>query len=171
MERARPPGAVRASEFVVRLAREISGRLAPEESAVFDDVAAAWRAGVAQRRAPGGSVGFGIEDALVSAIVVEVIAASVAEVLALGTAAGRSWWRRWRARGRPGSSGRAVADAVLPAVDGRIVLTEAQAVRLREVSRRHARTLGLDDSAADLLADAVVGAVHVPETAPTDGHS
>ncbi|MET8349044.1 hypothetical protein [Micromonospora sp. NPDC005206] len=169
MESAGPSATVDASEFVIGLARQVSGRLAPEESGVFDEVAAVWRAGAAQGRAPGGSIGFGIEEALVSAIVIEVVATSVREVLGLGAGAARSRWRRWRAPGRRGVSGRELAGATLPMIDGRIVVTAAQVARLREVSRRHATALGLDESAADLLADALVGAIHLPEASPNDG--
>ncbi|GIJ79220.1 hypothetical protein SAMN05443287_102508 [Micromonospora phaseoli] len=169
VESADPSTTVNGSEFVIRLARKVTGRLAPEESGVFDEVAAAWRAGATQGRAPGGGVGFGIEEALVSAIVIEVVAASVLDVLRLAADTARSRWRRWRARRRPPE--RELAAATLPAVDGRIVLTAAQVALLREVSRRHATTLGLDEPAADLLADALVGAVHLPENSSDDGHS
>ncbi|MER7456029.1 hypothetical protein [Micromonospora sp. NPDC126480] len=168
MESARPPTTVEASAVVVRLAREVSEQLAPEESGVFDEVAAAWRAGHSAGRAPGGAVGFGIEEALVSAVVIEVVAGSLRDLLGLGAAAVRSRWRRWRRRDRTGPE---LAGAAVPAVDGRIVLTAAQVARLRELSRRHAITLGLDEATADLLADALVGAVHMPDTPPDDDRS
>ncbi|WP_433129929.1 hypothetical protein ACQPWW_05990 [Micromonospora sp. CA-240977] len=166
MESASPSATVDASEFVTRLARQVSGRLAPEESDVFDEVARVWRAGATRGRAPGGGVGFGIEEALVSAIVIEVVSTSVREVLDLGAGVAKSRWRRWRQwRGADGHppSGPELAGTPLPAVDGRIVVTAAQVARLREVSRRHATALGLDEDAADLLADALVGAIHLPE--------
>ncbi|MFD1084461.1 hypothetical protein [Micromonospora andamanensis] len=168
MESAGPGATVSGSDFVIRTARQVSGRLAPEEAAVFDEVVATWRAGATQRRAPGGGVGFGIDDALVSAIVIEVVAASILDVLRLAGSTVRSRWRRWRPRGRRAPAGRELDAVTLPAVDGRIVMTARQAARLREVARRHATTLGLDEGAADLLADAVVGAVHLPEAAPDD---
>ncbi|GAB3954679.1 hypothetical protein GCM10027614_62160 [Micromonospora vulcania] len=167
MESAGPATTVEASEFVLGVARQVSGRLAPEESGFFDEVAAAWRAGLEQGRAPGGGVGFGIEEALVTAIVIEVVAASVREVLGLGAGAAKSWWRRVLSRRT--RSGRELAGTALPAVDGRIVVSAAQVTRLRDVSRRHATALGLDESAADLLADALVGAIHLPETSSHDG--
>ncbi|WP_127501778.1 hypothetical protein [Actinoplanes solisilvae] len=160
-----PPTAVSGPDFVVPLARDVSLRLAPEEADVFDEVAAAWRDGTLHRRGPGGGVGFGIEEALLSAVVLEVVSTSVGQVVAAGTGAARSRWQRWRARKQ---AGRELVEATLPAVEGRIVLTAPQAARLREVARKHATTLGLDEAAADLLADALVGAVHVPEN-PADG--
>lgn len=171
MESVGPSATVDASEFVLRLARQVSGRLAPEESEVFDEVAVMWRAGAPRGRTPGGGVGFGIEEALVSAIVIEVVATSVREVLGLGAGVARSRWRRWRGTDRRTASGPELAGTPLPAVDGRIVVTAAQVARLRDVARRHASTLGLDENAADLLADALVGAVHLPETSPHDGLS
>ncbi|MBB5479309.1 hypothetical protein HNR20_003814 [Micromonospora parathelypteridis] len=170
MESAVPAATVDASEFVVRLAQQVSGQLAPDESGIFDEVAAVWRAGEAQGRTPGGAVGFGIEDALVSAIVLEVVATTVREVFGLGAGVAKSRWRRWRWRrtDRSASPGGELAGTALPAVDGRIVVTAAQVTRLREVSRRHATTLGLDEHAADLLADALVGAIHLPETPSHD---
>ncbi|WFE48211.1 hypothetical protein [Verrucosispora sp. WMMD1129] len=170
IEPTHPPATVNGSEAVIRLAREVSGRIAPEESGIFDQVATVWRAGLAQRRAPGGGVGFGIEDALVSAIVIEVVAASILDVLRLGASTVRSRWRRWRVRGRRRPSASELDRAALPAVDGRVVLTAAQVARLRSVARGHAMTLGLDEATADLLADALVGAVHLDTAPPDDTH-
>jgi hypothetical protein len=160
-----PRTTVKASDFTVRVAREVTARLAPEESSVFDEVASTWRAGVATGKAPGGTVGFGIEAALVSAIVIEVVAGSIAEVMGYSVGVARSRWRRWRAR-RRGGSGADLAVVETPAVEGRIVMTAAQSARLREVSRRHAVSAGLPEAAADLLADAMVGAVHVLDAPP-----
>ncbi|WBB53372.1 hypothetical protein [Verrucosispora sp. WMMD573] len=170
IEPTRPAVTVDGSEAVIRLAREVSGRIAPEESGIFDQVATAWRAGSAQRRAPGGGVGFGIEDALVSAIVIEVVAASILDVLRLGATTVRSRWRRWRARDRRRPAAKDLDRAALPAIDGRVVLTAAQLAGLRAVARGHAMTLGLDEAAADLLADALVGAVHLNAAPPDDTH-
>lgn len=172
VESTGPPATVNASEFTIRVAREVTAQIAPAESGVFDDVASTWRAGVAAGRAPGSAIGFGIEAALVSAIVIDVIAGSIVEVLGIGIGATRSRWRRWRARRRTTTDSElAVAD--VPAIDGKIVMTAAQAIRLREVSRRHATTIGLPEATANLLADAIVGAVHVPDvqTSSDDGHS
>jgi hypothetical protein len=165
IESTGPQATVDVSEFTVRLAREVTARLAPEESSVFNEVASAWRSGVAAGRAPGGAIGFGIEAALVSAIVIEVIAASIAEALGVGVGVAKSRWWRWRTR-RRGGRGAELAVAETPAVDGKIVMTAAQSARLREVSRQHGRASGLSESAADLLADAMVGAVHILDAPP-----
>ncbi|MEU7753460.1 hypothetical protein [Micromonospora sp. NPDC049171] len=171
MESAVPATTVDAAEFVVRLARQVSGRLAPDESEVFDEVAALWRAGAARGRTPGSAVGFGIDEALVSAIVLEAVAMAIREILGLGAEVARSRWRRWRGTERRATPGRELAGTALPAVEGRIVVPAAQVARLRDVSRRHAATLGLDDDAAALLADALVGALHLPEASSDDDGS
>ncbi|MGN9777618.1 hypothetical protein ACTMS0_17900 [Micromonospora sp. H33] len=153
-----PPAAV---DVAVAVARVAVARLAPEELAVFDPVAAAWR-----RRpepghwsAPGRSVGFGVETVLVTEVALQAAGQAVAEVLVLGGALlGRRWWRRRRSE--PPVAVRVVepGDAGQPP---RLALTAEQARRLRDACRRHATALGLDTERATVLADAVVGALHV----------
>ncbi|MFI6262887.1 hypothetical protein [Micromonospora sp. NPDC051006] len=165
------PETVKAADFVTDLARQATLRLAPAEAAVFDEVAAAWRSGAASRRAPGGGVGFGIEETLVSAVILQVVSQCLAEVLGLGVGTVRSRWRRWRER-RSAAIGPRLATVETPAIDGKIVVTAAQAARLREVARHHATVLGLPGPEAEVLADAMVGAVRVlgePEPPGDDG--
>ena len=134
-------------------------RLAPEELEFLDDVLAAWERQDlthqrARRRSAAGTVGFGVDVTLVAEIVVAVLSGAASEVL--GAAATDAWQRRprWRRGGR--------ASAV-PAAEQQLALTADQADRLREACRRHARTLGLSAEQADLLADAVHGAVEGPD--------
>ncbi|MGK5678241.1 hypothetical protein [Actinoplanes sp. URMC 104] len=155
--------AVSAAEFVVALARDVSARLAPDESGVFDQVAQAWLTGP-HGWVPGG-VGLGFDDAMLSSVILEVISAAVGGALGIGAEVVRA---RMKKRRRAGENARELVEATLPAVDGRIVVTEAQAERLREAAREHGAALGLDEQSADLLADALVGAVHVPEDEDED---
>ncbi|MEU6075699.1 hypothetical protein [Micromonospora sp. NPDC047074] len=177
--------------LVADAARRAVARYVPEELEVFDGVAAAWREGAAnaarQSSPPGGGVGFGIDTVLVSELFLQAAAAAVGEVLVLGTAgvgAGiRARWRRRRGTGRgpvdpagvPGPAEAALeaapaADARVPVTGagageplaGPIALTGPQVAQLREACRRHALALGLPPDAADLLADATVGAMVAP---------
>lgn len=159
-------------ELIVDAARAAVRRLAPEEIEVFDQVYAGWRrqgGSAAQWSRPGGSVGFGIDSVLLTEVALQSISAAVTEVLVVGATAagtmGLGWLRRRRraasagesaAPPLPGSpSGSAgVADAP-PAT----ALTDTQVTRLREACRRHAVALGLSTEQAELLADALVGAL------------
>lgn len=161
------PRSTVTSTLTVDLAREVVARVAPEENDIFDAAATTWRDGVAAGKAPGSTVGFGIETALVSEVVLQIVAGSIVEVLHVGVTASRSRWRRWRERRRP-STLAADLPADVPTVNGRIAMTADQAHRLREVSRRHAITFGLSEARADLLADSVVGAVWVTDRPRVD---
>jgi hypothetical protein len=153
-----PPAAV---DVAVAAARVAVARLAPEELAVFDPVAAAWRRRPRRGRwsAPGRSVGFGVETVLVTEVALQAAGQAVAEVLVLGgTLLGRRWWRRRRA------DPPVAVPVAGPGADGgppRLALTAEQSRRLRDACRRHATALGLDAERAKVLADAVVGALHV----------
>ncbi|MFI9638583.1 hypothetical protein ACIG87_00740 [Micromonospora sp. NPDC051925] len=178
------------SALVVHAARTAVTRYAPEELEVFDTVAADWRAGAVRpagkSRAPGSAVGFGIDTSLVSELFLQAVAAATSEVLvvaATGIGAGiRAGWRRRRTPVDPPSL--AAPSRTPPAVDqdgtshaaqeaasasadpptpaDRLELTAEQAARLREACRRHALALGLPPEAADLLADATIGATVTP---------
>ncbi|MEV0804940.1 hypothetical protein [Micromonospora sp. NPDC050200] len=176
--------------LVVSAARSAVAQYAPEELEVFDGVAAGWQErtakAVRQPAGPGSAVGFGIDSTLVSELFLQAVAAAASEVLVLGvTGIGaeiRAGWRRRRApdRAPTGSTESAgvmaspdaveVADALRPAIGAgdrpstvsRLGLTEPQAAKLHQACRRHALALGLPSEAAELLADATVGAMVVP---------
>jgi hypothetical protein len=166
-ESAEHPARIDASVLAIDLARRVVDVIAPEEDAVFDEVASSWRAGSAAGRPPGGSIGFGIETALVSELALQVVAGSLVEVIGFGVTAARSWWPPGRRRRKVIAASRLAVE--VSAVDGRIALSAAQAAELRTVARRHAVTLGMGKARADLLADAVVGAVHILDAPPPDG--
>ncbi|WP_328346891.1 hypothetical protein [Micromonospora sp. NBC_00421] len=141
--------------------------------------------------APGSAVGFGIDISLVSELFLQAVAAATSEVLVLGAtgigAGIRAGWRRHRRPADPASltaspptppsgdqdatssAGRGVAATSAlprtgaPGPEGRLELTAEQAARLHEACRRHALALGLSPEAADLLADATIGAAVVPD--------
>ncbi|MFC8848793.1 MULTISPECIES: hypothetical protein [unclassified Micromonospora] len=182
----------RAAALVVDAARSAVTRYAPEELEVFDGVAAGWRQeaakGARQPGTPGSAVSFGIDTALVSELFLQAASAAVSEVLVLGvTGVGaglRAGWLRRRTRGATAAeSTEAPAGPTEPAsgpteepaadtgptepatgtgrVDG-LGLTGPQVAELRQACRRHALALGLPPDAADLLADALVGAMAAP---------
>ncbi|QGN48132.1 hypothetical protein ACN26Y_18745 [Micromonospora sp. WMMD558] len=158
---AAPP----AVDVAVAAARVAVARLAPEELAVFDELAAEWRRRPERVRwsAPGRSVGFGVETVLVTEVALQAAGQAVAEVLVLGGALlGRRWWRRRQ------SEPPVVVGVVEPGEGGkppRLALTAEQARRLRYACRQHATALGLDAARARVLADAVVGALHLDSEA------
>ncbi|MGK5519021.1 hypothetical protein ACSNN9_06635 [Micromonospora sp. URMC 107] len=146
-----------AADLVVGAAHAAVSRIAPEELAVFDEVAAGWRRqlskGSASWSVPQGGVGFGIDVTLVSELALQVVAAAVGEVLVLGAATVRAGLLRRRRRELPAPP------------DARPGLDPEQARRLREACHRHALALGLDAGRAELLADAAVGAMVDPPDA------
>ncbi|MEU8372384.1 hypothetical protein AB0C22_04610 [Micromonospora sp. NPDC048894] len=141
--------------------------------------------------APGSAVGFGIDTSLVGELFLQAVAAATSEVLVLGaTGIGTGILAGWRRRRRPsepspgtepsstppagdrdGTSAdprpAACASAAplpgTPAQQDRLELTAEQAVLLRAACRRHALALGLPPEAADLLADATIGATVTPD--------
>lgn len=131
--------------------------MAPQELEFLDDALTAWERGDfphrRDRRAAAGTVGLGVDIALVTETVLVVLTGAAAEVL--GTTAADAWQRRprWRRRAREGQ---------VPMAQHRFALTAGQADRLREACRRHGQTLGLSAEQADLLADAVHGAIEGP---------
>jgi hypothetical protein len=152
--------------WVAAVAREVIFRLAPQELAVFDAMADRWLSGDVPRRKPGrmpgAAVGFGVDAVLLSEVVFPVITVALGEVL--GTSAvERIRPRRRSARSRaapqvtPPEAGAGTAGD-RPGED--VKLTGQQAHDLHDACRRHAMTLGLPPATAELLADAVVGALH-----------
>lgn len=142
-------------------------------------------------RAPGSAIGFGIDISLASELFLQAAAAATSEVLVLGAtgigAGIRAGWRRRRrpadpttptaspltppagdedATSSPGQAAAATSALPLdgaPAPVGRVELTAEQAARLHAACRRHALALGLPPEAADLLADATIGAAVTPD--------
>jgi hypothetical protein len=146
---------------IVEVARAVVRELEPEEIPVFDQVADAWLKDGRKRRrsgkAPGASVGFGIESVLLSQLVLPIIAAAVGEVLG-GITRDRLQERR-KAR-------HSAAAELKPAASGPVrtsesaaydALTRQQVDALHDACQAHARTLGLSRKKAVLLADAVRG--------------
>lgn len=166
------PAPVRAAAFagplsaeqVVEIARAVVRDLEPEELPVFDGVADAWlRDGLKRGRlgkAPGASVGFGVEAVLLSQLVFPIIAAAVGEVLG-GITKDRLHARRRSAR--RGDAKDVKASATVTARAGENAAHDAvnrqQALALHDACQRHARALGMSPARAALLADAVVGSL------------
>jgi hypothetical protein len=154
-----------SAEQVVEIARAVVRELEPEELPVFDGVADAWRRDGRKRgrlvKAPGASVGFGVEAVLLSQLVFPIIAAAVAEVL------GDITEDHLQARRRRSARRGAAKEVESAATDTAKVrenaaydaVTRPQALALRAACQRHARTLGMSADRAALLADAVVGSL------------
>ena len=104
----------------------------------------------------GGAVGSGIDPVLLGEVVGPVLLGASAEVL--GAAAVAAWRGRprWRLRRRPRPS--TPDTAALPPAP--VTLDAGQVRALRAACVRHGTTLGLSPSEADLLADAVEGALN-----------
>jgi hypothetical protein len=158
---AGPPSA----KQVVDIARAVVQELEPEELPVFDQVADAWlRDGRRRRRpakAPGASVGFGVEALLLSQLALPIIAAAVGEVLGEVT---NDRLRTRRRAARDGDAKEVKPTAADTAKTGetagvRDALTRQQLDALHDACQRHARTLGLSRAQAALLADAVKGSL------------
>lgn len=138
-------------------ARHAVSVLAPEELEFFAEVTASW----ARRRLPyqcgsrrmaGGTIGIGVDVSLLTELIYAAISGAAAELL--GAAATDAWQRRRWWRRAPKENNDQVRE---------ILLAGGDAERLRAACRRHGVALGLTDGQADLLADAVYGAVQQPE--------
>jgi len=163
------PAAMSDSD-VVKVARNVISRLAPEELPLFGQAADAWESGDAGRRKrpPGAAVGFGVEAVLLSQLVFPIITGAFGDVL------GSAWTdrikpKRKAARAAVGptttrpdaySEGGARNEAA-PAA---LALTGNQARAVHDACLRHAENLGLPAAKAELLADAVIGSMR---TAPS----
>jgi hypothetical protein len=135
-------------ELAGRLARAVVARLAPEEAPLVE-------AGVEARSEPAGAervLGFGLEVAVpllapVALAVAQEVARYVGDRLGDALRGGRGpigWLRRGRPRRRR------------PA---RLELTPPQLAEVRRLARERARALGLSESRADALADAIVASL------------
>ncbi|MBB5960668.1 hypothetical protein FHS29_007296 [Saccharothrix tamanrassetensis] len=142
-----PEGSV--SVMVADLARQVVDLVAPEQLEYFGLVTESWESGKVPRRPrswTGGTVGSGVDPSVLADIVYPLLAGTIAQVLGATTFAGlqrRRWWRRKR---------RAVPST-------RITLTSEQVDQARTACIAHGMTLGLNESEATMLADAVHGAL------------
>jgi hypothetical protein len=163
--------------WVAEVARVVISRLAPQELAVFDAMAARWLAGDMPRRRPGrmpgAAVGFGIDAVLLSELVFPIVTAAVGEVF--GTVVVERIRPRRRSARSPAepqatppeaSAGTAGARTAGERPGDVVKLTGQQMHDLHDACRRHAMTLGLPPEMAVLLADAVVGALHSEPEGP-----
>ncbi len=152
-----------SAEQVVEVARAVVRDLEPEELPVFDAVADAWLRDRPKRsrlvKAPGASVGFGIEAVLLSQLVFPIIAAAVGEVLGGITEDHLHARRRRSAHRGDAKEVKAAANDTARAGESYAhqAVSRRQALALHDACQRHARTLGLSPARAALLADAVVG--------------
>lgn len=146
------------------LAREALTTASPDELPILDETADLYFADPARAIAPGrgeGTVGFGLELALLGPYVVHAAVAAI----------------RWLASVVADSAKEEGADAVRTGVRqlidrlaGRhtdatphpLALSDEDVARLRAVTRTSAASAGLDDARAGLVADAVVGALLRP---------
>jgi len=165
------PAPVDVERLVLAASRDAVTTMAPQELEVFDAVAAQWRRRVDHNdgSTPGGAVGFGIESALMTELIMQVVGAAIGEVFSVAARHAQSRWRRWRRR----KEGPPAAPTTVPTVPS----SHDVETRLREATQRHAIALGLSAGQAGLLADAVVGALRPagqsatdePRTGPTAG--
>lgn len=138
---------------IVRVARTVVAVLAPEETGeAFEAAVIVWMHGRRGRSRGSASVGFGIDGAMVSEVVLGVLGGAFLEVLGKEALTRTSRWRGRRRRTRASAH----AAMALPVPAG---LTGQQLVAVHDACIRHATTLGADRSAAVLLADAVIGAI------------
>ncbi|MGB7981506.1 MAG: hypothetical protein WCF36_12020 [Candidatus Nanopelagicales bacterium] len=148
-------------QLVRELAQSVLQQTAPEELLLFDETAAEYFAdppGVLDARGRDEPVGFGLELAMVTPVVLAALTPVVQYLLAVAADALKvevrpvvvRWVRALLHHGQdPGET------APTPA------LTPAQAARVRQLSRDRAVQLGMSQADADLLADSVVGGMAV----------
>ncbi|MCO1659840.1 hypothetical protein [Pseudonocardia humida] len=141
------------------LARQVVGRLAPDELAVFDPVAQEYFADPQAVLSPARreeAVGFGLDLAMLTPYALAVAGPVVTWLVATVSTAAReesearitSWVRGLFRRGP------APGPPVPP-------LTDEQARTVHRIAVRQARAVGLPDQQAALVADAIVGAIRV----------
>jgi hypothetical protein len=183
-----PDGPHIPAHWAVGVVREAIGRVAPRELAVFGSVADAWLAAGGQsrrpRRRPGPTVGFGVDSVLLAELAFPILTGALGEVL------GNVVWERVGPRRRSARHRGAAQDSVTETAaqdsvtettaqdsaaqdsargelaDRGIEFTGQQMRDLRDACRRHGVTLGLPADTAELLADAVVGALRSTPSGP-----
>ncbi|GIF08406.1 hypothetical protein [Actinoplanes siamensis] len=129
-------------DLVTEAGRRAVARLAPDELPFYDRVAEQWRE---RSSPPGSSVGFGIDAAMISEVVLQAISSAFSEILVVGSTAAGAGLLRWARRRRKREA--------LPE------LTEEHVGRLRDACVRQALALDLTPEQADQLADAVVATI------------
>ncbi|MGO8896459.1 MAG: hypothetical protein ACLP8X_17775 [Streptosporangiaceae bacterium] len=155
-----------SADQIKEVTRDVIRQLAPEELAVFDSVAEDWPADGGRQRpgkSPGASVGFGVEEVLMTQLTYPIIAAAVGEVLG-NVAEERVRVRVKRRERRRAAAATVQADGTGAAAKSsesaaRDVLTGEQARAIRDACERQARTLGMSAAKAKVLADAVLGSL------------
>lgn len=134
---------------IADLARHVVGEVEPTQLDYLELVTADREGRGAPRGSRtwnGGTVGSGVQPWVLADLVYPLLAGTFAQVLGAAAFARlqrRRWWRRKR--------------AVVPSA--RIVLTPEQVERARAACIAHGMTLGLSESEATMLADAVHGAL------------
>lgn len=149
------------NEQLIRdLAQVVLEQTAPDELLIFDETAAEYFAdpqGVLSARGRDEAVGFGLDLAMVTPVVLAVLTPVVQFLIDIATDAlqqeGRplvaGWVRALLHRGKP------VPDTPEPA------LTQAQVAHVRQLTRDRGVQLGMSQADAELLADSVVGGMAV----------
>lgn len=134
---------------IADLARQVVAEAEPAQSDYLELVTAAWERGTPPNRArswTGGTVGSGVQPWVLADLVYPLLAGTLAQVLGASAFARlqrRRWWRRKRA----------IAPSAV------LTLTSEQVERARAACIAHGMTLGLSESEATMLADAVHGAL------------
>ena len=149
-------------QLVRELAQSVLEQTAPEELLLFDETAAEYFAdprGVLDARGRDEPVGFGLDLAMVTPVVLAALTPVVQYLLSVATDALKTevqpvvvrWVRALLHKGQDSPEERAPTPA----------LTPAQAAHVRQLSRDRAVQLGMSQADADLLADSVVGGMAV----------
>lgn len=141
-------------ELTLELARELVARADPDELPMLEAIApTALEQGVELRERSDGTLGFGVELVTIASIslpVAKAVGGFLVGVLSAGLADAVSSGLTTEARKR--FKRRQEAPPPSPEV----------VERARKLAFEHSRTLGLDDSRASLLADAVAGCLTTP---------
>ena len=156
-------GSVPDPELVDEFARMLVAEAAPEELAIFDETAAEYHEdpeGVLSAKGRDESVGFGLDLALLTPYLLAVAASVLGFLLDTVVDAAKTeskplvadFVRRLFRRGK---------DEQDPGAPAPVVLSTAEADRVRDVALARARDLKLPENKARLLADAIVGGLNV----------
>jgi hypothetical protein len=149
-------------QLVRELAQVVLEQTAPEELLLFDETATEYFAdpqGVLAARGRDEPVGFGLDLAMVTPVVLAALTPVVQFLLSVATDAVKQEVRpvlvRWVRALLQKEQDPPEADVPTPA------LTPHQAAHVRQLSRDRAMQLGMSQADAELLADSVVGGMAV----------